>query len=113
MSLRLIAEDSMKPLSHLQANNRVMSFRNKIGSTALTNVQIYLTRYTRDQTEEYVHSAFSYHKEVPFLYQVFKPTDVPSHKEKGGYKVVSAPHPAPSAQYPHFYRSATESSKAR
>jgi hypothetical protein len=66
-----------------------MSFRNIIGKTALTNVQSYLSRYTPDQTEDYVQKAFVYYGEVPFLYRVFKPTDVRARKEKGGYKVVS------------------------
>jgi len=73
-----------------------MCFRNKISNAALTNVQCYLSRYTRDQTEEYVRSALIYYQEVPFLYRVFDPTNVRSTKEKGGYKVVSAPRRTPS-----------------
>lgn len=59
----------------------------------LTNVQSYLTRYTHNETEEYVRSALIYYGEVPFLYRVFEPTNVRSVKEKGGYKVVSGLHP--------------------
>jgi len=65
-----------------------MSFRNTIGRTALTNVQSYLTRYTRDQTKDYVRSALVYYGEIPFLYRVFDATNVRSAKEKSGYKVV-------------------------
>jgi hypothetical protein len=70
-----------------------MSFRNVVGTTALTNVQSYLTRYTQDQTENYVQSALAHHGEIPFLYRVFDLTDVPSTREKGGYKVVSTLRP--------------------
>jgi len=81
-----------------------MSFRNTIGTTALTNIQTYLARYTQDQTEEYVQSALVYHKEIPFLYRVFDPTDVPSAKEKGGYKVVSVSHPPQHTPHQYFHR---------
>ena len=70
-----------------------MSFQNRIGRTALINVQNYLSRYTPEETEAYVHSALIYYGEVPFLYRVFTPTNVPLKKEKGKYKVVSALHP--------------------
>ena len=99
--------------TYLQSNSHIMSFRNKIGHTALTNVQCYLTRYTRDQTEEYVRSVLVYYGEVPFLYQVFNPTNVRSSKEKGRYQVVCVLHPAPSTQRPHFNRFVTGSSKTR
>ena len=66
-----------------------MTFQNTIGNTAVTNVQSYLTHYTQDQTESYVQSAVMYHREIPFLYQVFEPTNVSTKKEKGGYKVMS------------------------
>ena len=62
-----------------------MTFRNTIGNMAVTNVQSYLTRYTQDQTESYVRSVVMYHGEIPFLYWVFKPTNVSVKKEKGGY----------------------------
>lgn len=67
----------------------MMTLRNKIGSTALANVQSYLARYTPGETEDYVRSALIYYGEIPFLYRVFDPTNVRSSKEKGGYKVVS------------------------
>jgi len=70
-----------------------MSFRNTIGTTAITNVQSYLKRYTQDETEEYIQSALLYYGEVPFLYRVFDPTNVRSAKEKSGYKVVSILRP--------------------
>lgn len=84
-----------------------MSFRNTIGNTALANVQSYLTRYTQDQTESYVQSAVMYHGEVPFLYRVFLPTDIPAVEEKGGYKVVSALDPPESTRHPHYRRRGT------
>jgi len=87
-----------------KTNNRIMSFRHTIGTTALTNVQSYLTRYTHDQTEDYVRSAIVYYGEVPFLYRVFDPTNVCSRKEKGGYKVVSMFRPLLPAQHPYFRR---------
>ena len=74
----------MKHLPRLKTNSRIMTFRNTIGNTAVTNVQSYLTRYTQDQTESYVRSAVMYHGEIPFLYRVFKPTNVSAKKEKGG-----------------------------
>ena len=73
----------------LVSNNRIMTFQNKISTTALVNVQSYLARYTASQTEDYVRLALLYYGEVPFLYWVFEPTNVHSSKEKGGYKVVS------------------------
>jgi hypothetical protein len=81
-----------------------MSFRNTVGTTALTVVQGYLSHRTQEQTEEYVGSALSHHKEVPFLYRVFKPTLIPAKKEKGGYKVVSVFRPPRHTQHPHFRR---------
>ena len=66
-----------------------MSFRNTIGTTALTNVQSYLTRYTRDEVEDYVRSGLVHYGEIPFLYRVYERTDVRSKVEKSGYKVVS------------------------
>jgi len=89
-----------------------MTFRNKIGSTALANVQSYLTRYTADQTEDYVRSALLYYGEVPFLYRVFDPTNVRCSKEKGGYKVVSVSLSSAHTRS-HFHRSATGSSNTR
>lgn len=90
-----------------------MTFRNKVGTVALANVQSYLSRYTRDQTENYVRSALIYYGEVPFLYRVFDPTNVRSSKEKGGYKVVRALHPLQYAQCTHFCRYVTESSNTK
>lgn len=81
-----------------------MSFRNTIGTTGLTNVQTYLTRYTQDEIEEYVQSALVYHGEVPFLYRVFNPTNVSAKKEKGGYKVVSAPCPSRHTRHSRLHR---------
>ena len=73
-----------------QTKARMMSFRNIIGNTAVVNVQKFLARYkTPELIEKYIKSGILYHKEIPFLYRVFEPTDVPSSKEKGGYKVVS------------------------
>ena len=46
---------------------------------------------TPELIAEYVKSGILYHGEIPFLYRVFKSTDVPSTKERGGYKVVSVP----------------------
>ena len=66
-----------------------MNFRHNISTMALTNVQSYLTRLTPEQTESYVRSAMLYYREILFLYRVFKPTNVTSKKEKGGYAVVS------------------------
>ena len=88
----------------LKANNRIMSFRNNIGNTALENVQSYLTRYTQDQTESYVRSALIYYGEIPFLYRVFNPTNVRATKEKGGYKVVSALYRPKYTQHSHSWR---------
>jgi len=81
-----------------------MSFRNTIGTTALTNVQSYLTRYTRDQTKDYIQTALVYYGEVPFLYRVFEPTNVRAMKEKGGYKVVSVSRRPLLIQHPCFHR---------
>ena len=66
-----------------------MNFRHNISTTALTNVQSYLTRFTLEQTESYVRLAVLYYGEIPFLYRVSKPTNVTSKKEKGRYAVVS------------------------
>jgi len=93
-----------KRLPHLKSNNRIMSFRNTISTTALTNVQSYLTHYTRDETRDYIRSALVYHGEVPFLYRVFEPTNVRAKREKGGYKVVSVLQRLLLIQYPHFHR---------
>ena len=68
-----------------------MSFRHAISTTALANVQSFLSRYTVDNTENYVCSGLLYYGEIPFLYRVFDPTNVRSGKERGGYKVVSIP----------------------
>lgn len=82
-----------------------MSFRNTIGTTALANVQSYLTRYTEDETEEYVRSALVHYGEVPFLYRVFQSTNVRANgKEKSGYKIVSALCSPQIARHPHFHR---------
>lgn len=90
-----------------------MTLRNKIGSTALANVQSYLTRYTPDQTEDYVRSALIYYGEVPFLYRVFDPTNVRSSKEMGGYKVVRVLRSVQRVSHLHFHRSAMGSSSTR
>ena len=67
-----------------------MTFRNMIGTAALVNVKSFLDKFKDPEcVEEYVRSGLLYHGEIPFLYHVFKPSDVPSSKEKGGYKVVS------------------------
>ena len=74
----------------MQANARVMTFRNLIGTTALANVKGFLDKFKDpERTEAYVKSGLIYYGEIPFLYRVFEPSDVPSPKEKGGYKVVS------------------------
>lgn len=68
-----------------------MSFRNTIARWALENVQAYMGRFDVHKTEEYVTSAFSYHREIPFLYRTFQPTEEVEpdlKKEPGGYKVV-------------------------
>jgi len=62
-----------------------------IGAEALTRVQAFFASKESDQIEAYVRTGMLYHKEIPFLYQVFKPTAVPLKVEKGGYKVVSGP----------------------
>lgn len=68
-----------------------MSFRNTVGTTAVTNVQAFLARFkTPDLKEAYVKSGMVYYKEIPFLYRVFDVTEVSSKTEKGGYKVVRA-----------------------
>jgi len=90
-----------------------MTFRNKISTTALANVQSYLARYTPGETEDYVRSALLYYGEVPFLYRVFDPTNVRSSKEKGGYKVVSALCSDRRTPHRHFHRSATEFSSTQ
>lgn len=51
------------------------------------------THDTPERISEYVKSAMIYYGEIPFLYRVFKPLDVRSKKEKGGYQVVSRPFP--------------------
>lgn len=57
----------------------------------MTNVQKFMTKYgTPELVKAYTKSALLYYGEIPFLYCVFNLTDVPSLKEKGGYKVVSA-----------------------
>ena len=67
-----------------------MTFRNLIGTTALVNVKGFLDKFKDpERIEAYVKSGLIYHGEIPFLYRVFEPSDVPSPKEKGGYKVVS------------------------
>ena len=67
-----------------------MTFCNMIGTTALINVKSFLDKFKDpERVEEYVRSGLLYHGEIPFLYRVFEPSDVPSSKEKGGYKVVS------------------------
>ena len=69
-----------------------MSFRNIIANAALANIQSFLKKYDKpERVEEYVKAGLIYYGEIPFLYRVFKPTDVtaPKSKERGGYKVVS------------------------
>ena len=77
----------------------MMSLQNVIGNAAVVNVQaFFLARYKSPELiAEYVKFSLLYHREIPFLYRVFKPTEVPSKKEKSGYKVVSA---SPSAEHP-------------
>ena len=75
----------------LQANAQIMSFQNTIESTAVMKVQASMQKFeSAGHIEEYVKSSLIYYGEIPFLYHMFKPMDVPSTKEKGGYKVVSA-----------------------
>ena len=72
-----------------------MSFRNIIANTALANVQSFLNKYDKPElVEEYVRAGLIYYGETPFLYRVFKPTDVPApkSKERGGYKVGGGLH---------------------
>ena len=67
-----------------------MAFRNVIGTTALVNVKAFLDKFKdAERVEAYVRAGLIYHGEIPFLYRVFEPSDVPSPREKGGYKVVS------------------------
>ena len=73
-----------------QADGQVMTFRNLIRMMALVNIKGFLGKFKDlECIEAYVKSGLIYHGEIPFLYCVFKPSDVPSPKEKGGYKVVS------------------------
>jgi len=60
----------------------------------LAKVQSFFKKYEPEQIEEYVRAGLIYYGEIPFLYRVFKPTDVPAprSKERGGYKVVSGSH---------------------
>ena len=83
----------------------MMSFRGFIGGTAITNVQKFVTNFKGPVlVANYVKSGMLYHKEIPFLYRVFKPTEVPSDKEKGGYKVVSTYlPPRPSTAFTFIY----------
>ena len=78
-------------LQLIQSSARVMSFRNVIANAALANVQSFLQKYDKPElVEEYVRAGIIYYGEIPFLYHVFQPTDVPAPKsERGGYKVVS------------------------
>ena len=73
-----------------QTNARVMTFRNMIGTTALVNVKAFLDKFKDpERVEAYVKAGLIYYGEIPFLYCIFEPSDVPSPREKGGYKVVS------------------------
>ena len=73
-----------------QANAWVMTFRNMIGTTALVNVKAFLDKFKDpERVEAYVKAGLIYYGEIPFLYRIFEPSDVPSPREKGGYKVVS------------------------
>jgi len=74
-----------------------MSFRNAIARLAVENVQAYMNRFDTDEIETYIASAFSYHGEIPFLYQMFQRTtkvEPDPAKERGGYKVVSSSYPS-------------------
>ena len=86
--------------SHLmtsQSNTRMMNFRNAIANTAVVNVQTFMARHkTPDLIPEYVRTGLLYYGEIPFLYRVFKCTDVSSKKERGGvqgckYKISFLP----------------------
>ena len=92
-----------------------MSFRSFIGSAAVIKVQKFMSRYKGPELiEKYVKSNMLYHKDIPFLYRVFKPTEVPSSKEEGGYKVVSTYLPLNRIpQSPSFVRSAMDHSKTK
>ena len=82
-----------------------MCFRNSIARRATENVQVYMKGFNTDDTEEYVAWAFSYHGEIPFLYQTFNITNEVEpdlKKELGGYKVVSSSHVSPSNLLPHL-----------
>ena len=71
-----------------------MSFQNTVGSTTVMKVQASMQKFeSTGHIEEYVKSSLIYYGEIPFLYRTFKPMDVPSTKEKGGYKVVSVSSP--------------------
>ena len=85
---------SLEILHLIQANARTTSFRNIIANVALAKVQSFLKKYGPERIEEYVKAGMIYYGEIPFLYRVFKPTDVPApkSKERGGYKVVSGSH---------------------
>jgi len=82
---------SFKRLQLIQANARSTSFRNIIANVALAKVQSFLQKYGPERIEEHVKAGLIYYGEIPFLYRVFKPTDIPApkSKERGGYKVVS------------------------
>ena len=74
----------------MQANVRVMTFRNMIGMMALVNVKAFLDKFKDPgRVEAYVKAGLIYYGEIPFLYCILEPSDVPSPREKGGYKVVS------------------------
>ena len=85
----------------MQANSRVMAFRNMIGTTALLNVKSFLDKFKGpERVEAYVKAGLLYYGEIPLLYRIFEPSAVPSTKEKGGYKVVSG-FPRPPHQTTH------------
>ena len=107
-SASLPISPSLTFISISQTNARIMSFRNAVGSTAVMSVQASMQKFkSAEHIEEYVKSGLIYYGEIPFLYRTFKPTDVPSTKEKGGYKVVSVSSSelnATTANSPHQSR---------
>ena len=55
-------------------------------------MQSFLKKFNKPElVEEYVRTGLIYYGEIPFLYNAFKPTDIPApmSKEKGRYRVVS------------------------
>ena len=51
------------------------SKKKKIRTAALVNVKSFLDKFKDpERVEEYVRSSLLYHREIPFLYRVFKPS---------------------------------------